>query len=88
MTVSVGGGVTGQGNISRLLQNGINAIFQQEYNDYVTEYSAILDVQKSDIFKSGREMTTQHFGIAILPCKWMINGGPHQSAASQVDKQP
>lgn len=39
----IGGGITGQGNISRLLQEGINAIAHDEYKDYPMEWSYLLD---------------------------------------------
>lgn len=48
MTITVGGGVTGQGNISRLLQEGINAVTNTEYKDYDPEYTKILEVLSSD----------------------------------------
>ena len=33
---------------------------------------AVIDVAPSDIYHSGREMTRQHFGLAIFPCKWEL----------------
>lgn len=44
---TITGGITGQGNISRELQEGINAIIQQGYEDYATEYDKILTVGPS-----------------------------------------
>ncbi len=44
---SIGGGITGTGSISRLLEDGINAIFQDEYKDYSPEYEKILTISKS-----------------------------------------
>lgn len=48
MTISIGGGVTGQGNIARLLQEGINAVTNTEYRDYEPEYTKLLDIVNSD----------------------------------------
>lgn len=48
MTITVGGGITGQGNISRLLQEGVNAVTNTEYKDYDPEYTKILEVVSSD----------------------------------------
>lgn len=45
--MAVSGGITGLGNIPRLLQEGINAIAQTEYADYDPEYTKILEVQDS-----------------------------------------
>lgn len=44
---TITGGITGQGSISRQLQEGINSVFQTEYKDYVPEYTKILTVQSS-----------------------------------------
>lgn len=33
---------------------------------------AILDIEASDFYQSGRKMTKQHFGLAIFPCKWRL----------------
>lgn len=35
---------------------------------------AVLDVKPSDIYQSGRKMTSQHFGLVIFPCNWKLNG--------------
>jgi lipopolysaccharide transport system ATP-binding protein len=34
----------------------------------------VLEVKASDFYQSGRKMTSQHFGIAIFPCNWKLNG--------------
>jgi len=34
---------------------------------------AILDVEPTDYFKTGRIMTKQHYGIVIFPCTWRVN---------------
>jgi hypothetical protein len=47
MSVSVSGGITGQGSIARQLQEGINAVTNTEYKDYDPEYAKILDVFNS-----------------------------------------
>lgn len=44
---NIGGGITSQGNISRLLQDGINAIAHDEYKDYAPEWTYILDEESS-----------------------------------------
>ena len=36
------------------------------------DHCATLDVEASDFYQSGREMTSQHFGLAIFPCKWEL----------------
>lgn len=46
--MSIQGNLTGQGNISRLLQEGINAIAHDEYYDYEPEYTKILSVEDSE----------------------------------------
>ena len=43
MTITVGGGITGQGSIARQLQEGINAITNDEYADYEPEWTKILE---------------------------------------------
>ena len=45
---TVSGGVTGQGNIARQLQDGINAIINTKYSDYPAEYEKLVDVQNSE----------------------------------------
>jgi len=44
---TVTGAITGQGSISRQLQEGINAVFQTEYSDYEPEYTKILSTYDS-----------------------------------------
>jgi hypothetical protein len=34
---------------------------------------AVLNVEPSDFFKTGRLMKKQHYGIAIFPCAWQVN---------------
>lgn len=48
MTATVTGGITGQGAIARMLQDGINAVTNTEYKDYEPEYTKILEVLSSD----------------------------------------
>ena len=41
------------------------------------EQCAVLDVEPSDFYKSGREIKRQHthlFGIVLFPCKWNLKG--------------
>jgi len=38
------------------------------------DYCAMLDVEQSDFYNSGREMSSQHFGMVLFPCKWKLNG--------------
>lgn len=61
--MSVQGGITGQGNNPRLLQEGINAIAQDEYNDYEPEYTKYLETHTS--VKAYEEDVSQGgFGLA------------------------
>jgi len=47
MTITVNGGLTGSGNMARMLQEGINAVTNTEYKDYEPEYVKILEVLNS-----------------------------------------
>lgn len=40
---TIGGGITGQGNISRLLQDGINAVIEDNLKDYQSQWPDHLD---------------------------------------------
>jgi hypothetical protein len=59
------GGVVGQGNIQRELQDGINAIVDT-YRSYPTEYSKIFSVQKSE---KAYEEDVIRTGTALLQVK-------------------
>ena len=63
--MSIQGNITGQGNISRLLQEGINAVAHDEYADYEPEYSKVLEVDDSE--KAYEEdLALAGFGLAKL----------------------
>ena len=59
------GGVVTTGNIPRLLQDGLNKIFGQEYNDHATEYTQIFDTESSQKnFELDQQM--EGYGLAAV----------------------
>lgn len=72
-----GGGVITTGNISRLLQLGVQKVFGDSYNEWDDQWKKLVDVYKSD---KAFELDVQFEGFALAPRKLEGNGIAYDSA--------